>query len=82
MKLARNTIIESMRLVDACSDAITDGLKGNPRQIKRFLNAFWLRRELARVAHIPLVKDHILIKIMVLEYMSNDRFDDYTMASH
>jgi hypothetical protein len=72
----RTAVAESMRLVEACSDAITDGLKGNPRQIKRFLNAFWLRRELARVAHIPHLKDHILIKMMVLEYISSDRFDD------
>lgn len=72
----RTVVAENMRLVDACSDAITDGLKGNPRQIKRFLNAFWLRRELARVAHIPHLKDHVLIKMMVLEYISSDRFDD------
>lgn len=72
----RIVVSESMRLVDACSEAITDGLKGNPRQIKRFLNAFWLRRELARVAHIPHLKDHILIKMMVVEYISNERFDD------
>lgn len=72
----RNVVADSMRLVDACSDAITDGLKGNPRQIKRFLNAFWLRRELARVAHISGLKDHILIKLMVLEYISGERFDD------
>ncbi|BCS51816.1 P-loop NTPase fold protein [Geobacter sp. SVR] len=72
----RIVVSESMRLVEACSEAITDGLKGNPRQIKRFLNAFWLRRELARVAHIPHLKDHILIKMMVVEYISNERFDD------
>lgn len=72
----RTVIIESMRLVEACSDAITDGLKGNPRQIKRFLNAFWLRRELARVAHISNLRDHVLIKLMVLEYMGSDRFDE------
>lgn len=72
----RNAVAESIRLVEACSDAITDGLKGNPRQIKRFLNGFWLRRELARVAHIAHLKDHILIKLMVLEYLSNDRFDE------
>ncbi len=69
-------VADSMRLVEACSDAITDGLKGNPRQIKRFLNAFWLRRELALVAQIPHLKDHVLIKLMVLEYVSNDRFDE------
>lgn len=72
----RSIVSESMRLVDACSDAITNGLKGNPRQIKRFLNAFWLRRELARVANLPHLKDHVLIKLMVLEYMSADCFDE------
>lgn len=72
----RTIVSESMRLVEACSDAITDGLKGNPRQIKRFLNAFWLRKELARVARIAHLKDHVLIKLMVLEYISSDRFDD------
>jgi len=72
----RKMISESMRLVESCSDAITDGLKGNPRQIKRFLNAFWLRRELARIANLRHLKDYILIKLMVLEYISNDRFDE------
>ena len=72
----RKLISESMRLVESCSDAITDGLKGNPRQIKRFLNAFWLRRELARVANLSHLKDYILIKLMVLEYISNDRFEE------
>jgi hypothetical protein len=72
----RTAVVESMRLIEACSDAITEGLKGNPRQIKRFLNAFWLRKELARIAHIPSLRDHILIKLMVLEYMSSDRFDE------
>ena len=72
----KKLIAESMRIVEACSDAITDGLKGNPRQIKRFLNAFWLRRELADVAGLGHLKDHILIKLMVLEYMSADRFEE------
>jgi hypothetical protein len=72
----RVAVGDSMRLVEACCDAITDGLKGNPRQIKRFLNAFWLRRELARVADLTHLKDHVLIKLMVLEYMSDERFDE------
>lgn len=72
----KTTVSNSLRLVEACSDAITDGLKGNPRQIKRFLNALWLRKTLADVAKITTLKDHILIKLMVLEYMSSDRFDE------
>ena len=72
----RQAVAESIRLVDACSDAITDGLKGNPRQIKRFLNAFWMRKQVASVSRINNLKDHILIKLMVLEYISSERFDD------
>jgi hypothetical protein len=63
-------------LVESSSDAITDGLKGNPRQIKRFLNSYWLRKKLGNVAQLTHIKDHILIKLMVLEYMSSDRFEE------
>ena len=70
-------------LVDSCSDAITDGLKGNPRQIKRFLNAYWIRQKLGHVAQLSHIKDHILIKLMVLEYISIDRFDEiYSLHRH
>ena len=73
---AKTSLTDYVRLVDACSDAITDGLKGNPRQIKRFLNAYWIRQKLGRVAQLSHIKDHILIKLMVLEYISIDRFDE------
>ena len=73
---AKTKLTKYVRLVDSCSDAITDGLKGNPRQIKRFLNAYWIRQKLGRVAQLSHIKDHILIKLMVLEYISIDRFDE------
>jgi hypothetical protein len=72
----KSELVESVRLVEACSDAITDGLKGNPRQIKRFLNGYWLRRKFGKVAGLTHIKDHVLIKLMVLEYISSERFDD------
>lgn len=46
---------------------ITEGLKGNPRQVKRMLNAMLLRKKLAQVAGIN-IKDEVLAKLMVLEY--------------
>ena len=80
---AKTKLTEYVRLVDSCSDAITDGLKGNPRQIKRFLNAYWIRQKLGRVAKLSHIKDHILIKLMVLEYISIDRFDEiYSLHRH
>jgi hypothetical protein len=46
---------------------ITEGLKGNPRQLKRMLNAMLLRKKLAQVAGIN-IRDEVLAKLMVLEY--------------
>ncbi len=79
----KSELTECIRLVESCSDAITDGLKGNPRQIKRFLNAYWLRKKLGHVAQLSHVKDHILIKLMVLEYISSTRFEElYSLHRH
>ena len=54
--------------------AIAEGLKGNPRQVKRFLNAFLLRKQLAQVARLEDIRDDVLIKLMILEYAHLDRF--------
>ena len=53
---------------------ITENLKGNPRQVKRFLNAFVLRRQLSRVAKINDLRDDVLLKLMLLEYANETRF--------
>lgn len=54
---------------------ITEGLKGNPRQVKRMLNAMLLRKRLAEVAKIT-IKDEVLAKLMVLEYSHLQRFHE------
>ena len=53
---------------------ITEGLKGNPRQVKRFLNAYLLRKKLASVAQLGSIRDDVLIKLMLLEYAEEKRF--------
>jgi hypothetical protein len=58
------------------SQLIAEGLKGNPRQVKRFLNAFFLRKKLAEVARLSLIKDDVLIKLMLLEYAAPARFKE------
>lgn len=58
----------------AVAPIITEGLKGNPRQIKRFLNAFMLRRRLAKAAGIDHIRDDVLAKLMVLEYVHMHQF--------
>lgn len=60
-----------------CSQAaplITEGLKGNPRQIKRFLNALFLRQQLAAVAGLTNIRPDVLIKLMILEYSFDKHF--------
>ncbi len=53
---------------------ITNVLKGNPRQTKRFLNTFILRQKLAKVAKIE-INYLILIKLMLLEYFNLKLFN-------
>lgn len=62
------TLSKSLTFCTASAPSITEGLKGNPRQVKRFLNAFVLRRQLAEVAKLEHIRDEVLVKLMVLEY--------------
>jgi hypothetical protein len=64
----RANLTESVSLIASLSSIITEGLNGNPRQIKRFLNTFMLRKRLVDIAGIQNFKVDILIKLMVLEY--------------
>jgi hypothetical protein len=72
----KDKLSESVSLIASLSPIITDGLNGNPRQIKRFLNTFTLRKRLVDIANIPDFKIEILIKLMVLEYSALSLFQD------
>lgn len=52
---------------------MTSFLNGNPRQLKRFLNTFDMRRRMAGVAGFREIDPEILVKLMVLEYNSQLR---------
>ncbi len=66
---------KQLRWSGAIAQVITEGLKGNPRQVKRMLNMLLLRKKLAEAAKID-IKDEVLAKIMVLEYSHLQRFLD------
>jgi predicted KAP-like P-loop ATPase len=66
----------SLAFSNQASPLITEGLKGNPRQIKRFLNAYVLRKELAKVAKLNNIRDDVLVKLMILEYAHMKEFKD------
>jgi predicted KAP-like P-loop ATPase len=65
---------ESITLIASLSSIITEGLNGNPRQIKRFLNTFTLRNRLVKVAGLPDFNVANLAKLMVLEYSNPELF--------
>ncbi|HAY32807.1 MAG TPA: NTPase, partial [Bacteroidetes bacterium] len=64
----QTALTNSLVNIPAMSSIICQSLYGNPRQIKRFLNTFTLRKRLAAVANIKDFKDDILAKLMILEY--------------
>lgn len=55
-------------------DVLARGLRGNPRQIKRFLNIVALRQRLAKANKLATRPD-LLVKLAVLEYTWNDFFN-------
>lgn len=69
-----NVFSESIKILASSAKIITNGLKGNPRQIKRFLNTFILREKLIKVAKLDNIKFDVLAKLMVLEYSNIDLF--------
>lgn len=69
-----NVFSESIKILASSAKIITNGLKGNPRQIKRFLNTFILREKLIKVANLDGLKLDVLAKLMVLEYSNIDLF--------
>ena len=67
-------LASALALCAQAAPLITEGLKGNPRQIKRFLNAFSLRQQLAAVAKLTTIRPDVLVKLMILEYANDKHF--------
>lgn len=59
---------------------IIRGLKGNPRQIKRFLNIYKLRRTLAETNGLT-VDNSIMVKLLAMEYTWPRAFEDCAAAT-
>lgn len=64
---------KGMHIASIIAPLLAQGLQGNPRQIKRFLNTLVLRIKIAegRGARLQI---GVLAKLMVLEYLYEDRF--------
>jgi hypothetical protein len=68
------SVEEELAAVMPYVDSLGRGLRGNPRQIKRFLNIISLRRRLATENDLD-VKQDLLIKLAVLEYVWEEFFN-------
>jgi len=81
IKAALNNVLPdeldaSLKFCEISASLITEGLKGNPRQVKRFLNAYVLRMRLAKIAHLDSIEDSVLVKLMILEYVDPTLFNN------
>ena len=66
---------EQIQIFNSIGSVVASTLKGNPRQTKRFLNTFYIRKRLAEIQKIELNLS-VLAKLMVLEYFDSDLFKE------
>ena len=64
---------DSLVLSKQLSGILTQGLNGNPRQCKRFLNTLDMRQKMASYKNVTL-KSNVLAKIMEVEYFQTSLF--------
>lgn len=67
-------LLDELKAILPYTNSLARGLRGNPRQIKRFLNIIGLRRKLAKVNDQDVQPD-LLVKLGILEYVWDDFFN-------
>lgn len=72
-----DVIKDSLLLSEKIGSVLAEGLKGNPRQIKRFLNTIMLRVKIAEAYGIQSqINLHVLAKLMLLERFNDQIYKD------
>ncbi|MDB5088454.1 MAG: kap P-loop domain protein [Mucilaginibacter sp.] len=70
------TLKETLLVADQLSPTLSQGLKGNPRNVKRFLNTLFLRMKVARIYGLnDVIQLNVLAKLMLLERFQTDFFE-------
>jgi KAP-like P-loop domain-containing protein len=87
----REALDSAFILAQQIAPILADGTKGNPRQIKRFLNALLVRQVIAKARGFgDLINQRVLAKLMLAERFQPDFYDhiasqamvsDYGLAS-
>ena len=65
---------EDIAIAEQLAEVLSDGLHGNPRQVKRFLNMMDMRMKMAMNKAVTLDRK-VLTKIMILEYVQPTAFN-------
>jgi predicted KAP-like P-loop ATPase len=72
----QDALNQAFVLAQQIGPILADGTKGNPRQIKRFLNALLVRQEIARARGFgDLINQAVLAKLMLAERFQQDFYD-------
>jgi KAP P-loop protein len=72
----REEILDAYSLSKRISSLLNSGLNGNPRQFKRFLNEFEMRKNVAEFKNIK-INEQVLVKMMMLQYVKPNIFMDF-----
>lgn len=73
------SVTQAITLSRQITRALTDGTKGNPRLVKRFLNSLLLRQEIAQVRGLGAdIKRPVLAKIMLAERFKPEFYESIT----
>ncbi|WP_252249473.1 P-loop NTPase fold protein [Clostridium sp. VAP23] len=72
----KNNYIKLSNVIEKTSEVVAGVLNGNPRQAKRFLNTFLIRKKMGEIYYRKkdAINIEILAKLMVLEYIDVDLF--------
>jgi predicted KAP-like P-loop ATPase len=73
---ANTELQETLLVAGQLTPTLSVGLKGNPRNIKRFLNTLFLRMRIAKIYELDdIVQLKVLAKLMLLERFQTEIFD-------
>lgn len=68
------SLFEDIEIISRINTAISASLKGNPRQTKRFLNTFFVRKNLAKLYFGDELDLSVMAKLLALETIDNRVF--------
>ncbi|MBB89576.1 MAG: NTPase KAP [Magnetovibrio sp.] len=72
----RSSLAQAFLLSQQISPVLAEGTKGNPRQIKRFLNTLLVRKEIAKARGFgESISQSVLAKLMLAEHFQPDFFN-------